>query len=171
MPRSSPENLQRLRRRLEPFRAVPPVRALLGELRAAEERQERGEPPHLADMIVRLMRVTVSRNTELEVRSAAEKDASVHELAALRDAVLETVRRSAAPWRRRAALAEVEERFAAARFPFRHDRALPLTIVRGDPGESALDPSYRSGLEWPLETKRALIALGYEATAGALRAG
>ena len=75
--RSSPENLQRLRRRLEPFRAVPPVRALIGELRAAEERQERGEPPHLADMIVRLMRVTVARNTELEVRSAADKDASV----------------------------------------------------------------------------------------------
>lgn len=31
-PRGSSENLTRLRRRLEPFRAVPPVRALLGEL-------------------------------------------------------------------------------------------------------------------------------------------
>ena len=168
-PRSSPENLQRLRRRLEPFRAVPPVRALLGELRAAEERQERGEPPHLADMIVRLMRVTVARNTELEVRSAAEKDASVQELAALRDAVRETVRRSALPWRRRAAVAEVEARFASARFPFRHDRALPLTLVRGDAGEHALDPSFRSGLEWPVETKRALIELGSERTDRALR--
>ena len=87
-------------------------------------------------MIVRLMRVTVARNTELEVRSAADKDASVRELAALRDAVLETVRRSALPWRRRAAVAEVEQRFASARFPFRHDRALPLTIVRGDPASS-----------------------------------
>ena len=168
-PRSSPENLQRLRRRLEPFRAVPPVRALLGELRAAEERQERGEPPHLADMIVRLMRVTVARNTELEVRSAAEKDASVQELAALRDSVRETVRRTALPWRRRAAVAEVEARFASARFPFRHDRALPLTLVRGDAGEHALDPSFRSGLEWPVETKRALIELGSERTDRALR--
>jgi predicted acylesterase/phospholipase RssA len=168
-PRSSPENLQRLRRRLEPFRAVPPVRALIGELRAAEERQERGEPPHLADMIVRLMRVTVARNTELEVRSAADKDASVRELEALRDSVLETVRRSALPWRRRAAIAEVEGRFASARFPFRHDRALPLTIVRGDGGEHALDPTFRSGLEWPLATKQALIDLGYELTARALR--
>ncbi len=168
-PRSSPENLQRLRRRLEPFRAVPPVRALIGELRSAEERQERGEPPHLADMIMRLMRVTVARNTELEVRSAAEKDASVHELKSLRDAVLATVARSALPWRRRAALAEVEERFASARFPFRHDRALPLTIVRGDAGERALDPTFRSGLEWPLESKQALIDLGYELTARALR--
>ncbi len=168
--RPSPENLQRLRRRLEPFRAVPPVRALIGEVRAAEERQERGEPPHLADMILRLMRVTVARNTELEVRSASEKDASVRELAALRQSVLETVRRSAAPWRRRAAVAEVEQRFATARFPFRHDRALPLTIVRGDPGDRALDPTFRSGLEWPVETKQALIDLGYELTSRALRA-
>ena len=168
-PRSSPENLQRLRRRLEPFRAVPPVRALIGELRASEERQERGEPPHLADMIVRLMRVTVARNTELEVRSAAEKDASVRELAALREAVVDTVRRTAPPWRRRAAVAEVEQRFASARFPFRHDRALPLTIVRGDPGELALDPSFRLGLEWPVETKRALVARGRELTDSALR--
>lgn len=167
--RSSPENLQRLRRRLEPFRAVPPVRALIGELRAAEERQERGEPPHLADMIVRLMRVTVARNTELEVRSAGEKDASVRELDALRASVLETVRRNSLPWRRRAAVAEVEQRFAGARFPFRHDRALPLTIVRGDAGPHSLEASFRSGLEWPLETKRALIDRGYELTSRALR--
>ncbi len=169
VPRSSPENLQRLRRRLEPFRAVPPVRALIGEIRSAEERQERGEPPHLADMIVRLMRVTVARNTELEVRSAGEKDASVRELDALRASVLETVRRNSLPWRRRAAVAEVEQRFAGARFPFRHDRALPLTIVRGDAGPYSLDPSFRSGLEWPLETKRALIDRGYELTSRALR--
>jgi predicted acylesterase/phospholipase RssA len=168
VPKGSGENLPRLRRRLEPFRAVPPVRALIGELRAAEERQERGEPPHLADMIVRLMRVTVARNTELEVRSAEDKDASVRELASLRDEVLETVRRSAAPWRRRSAVAEVRAQFAQARFPFRHDRALPLTIVRGDPGDLALDPSFRTGLEWPLETKRALVALGREQTDAAL---
>jgi predicted acylesterase/phospholipase RssA len=166
--KSSGENLPRLRRRLEPFRAVAPVRALIGELRAAEERQERGEPPHLADMIVRLMRVTVARNTELEERAAADKDASVRELASLRDEVLETVRRTAAPWRRRAAAEAVREQFARARFPFRHDRALPLTIVRGDPGELALDPSFRSGLEWPHETKRALVELGRELTDKAL---
>jgi predicted acylesterase/phospholipase RssA len=166
--KGSGENLPRLRRRLEPFRAVPPVRALIGELRAAEERQARGEPPHLADMIVRLMRVTIARNTELEVRSAEEKDASVRELESLRESVLETVRRTAAPWRRRAATAEVDAQFARARFPFRHDRALPLTIVRGDPGDVALDPSFRAGLQWPVETKRALVALGRELTDAAL---
>ena len=169
--RGSGENLPRLRKRLEPFRAVPPVRALIGELRGAEERQERGEPPHLPDMILRLMRVTVARNTELEVRSAREKDDSVQALAELREEVLETVRRTAAPWRRRAAVAEVDARFADARFPFRHDRALPATIVRGDPGELALDATFRAGLEWPLETKRALVERGYEQTAAALAEG
>ena len=162
------ENLSRLRRRLEPFRAVPPVRALIGELRVAEEREERGEPPHLADMIVRLMRVTVARNTELEVRSAQERDASLRALEALREDVLMTVRRSALPWRRGGALREVEARFAAAGFPFRHDRALPVTIVRGDPGELSLDASFRAGLEWPVESKRALIERGYEQTEAAL---
>lgn len=162
------ENLPRLRRRLEPFRAVPPVRALIGELRVAEEREERGEPPHLADMIVRLMRVTVARNTELEVRSAQDRDASLRALETLREDVLATVRRSALPWRRGAAVREIEARFAAAGFPFRHDRALPVTIVRGDPGELSLDASFRVGLEWPVEAKRALIELGYEQTAAAL---
>ena len=169
--RGSGENLARLRKRLEPFRAVPPVRALIGELRGAEERQERGEPPHLPDMILRLMRVAVARNTELEVRSAREKDDSVQVLAELREEVLETVRRTAAPWRRHAAVAEVDARFAAARFPFRHDRALPATIVRGDPGELALDATFRAGLEWPLETKRALVERGHEQTAAALAEG
>jgi predicted acylesterase/phospholipase RssA len=162
------ENLSRLRRRLEPFRAVPPVRALIGELRVAEEREERGEPPHLADMIVRLMRVTVARNTELEVRSARERDASLRALEGLREDVVATVRRSALPWRRRAAVREVEARFADARFPFRSDRALPVTIVRGDPGELTLDASFRPGLAWPVEAKRALIERGYEQTDAAL---
>jgi predicted acylesterase/phospholipase RssA len=169
--RGSGENLARLRKRLEPFRAVPPVRALIGELRGAEERQERGEPPHLPDMILRLMRVAVARNTELEVRSAREKDDSVQVLAELREEVLATVRRTAAPWRRHAAVAEVDARFAAARFPFRHDRALPATIVRGDPGELALDATFRAGLAWPLETMRALVERGYEQTAAALAEG
>ena len=120
-------------------------------------------------MIVRLMRVTVARNTELEVRFAADKDASVRELAALREEMLATVRRNAAPWRRRSALAEVERTFASARFPFRHDRELPRLIVRGDPRDRALDPTFRAGLEWPLEAKQALIDLGYEQTARALR--
>jgi predicted acylesterase/phospholipase RssA len=125
-PRGSTENLARLRRRLERFRAVPPVRALVGEIRAAEE-----------------------------------KDASVRELESLRRDVLASVRQNAAPWRRRRALRDIEQRFAAAQFPFRHDRALPLTIVRGSAGELSLDHGFRSGLEWPAEVKRALIERGW----------
>jgi hypothetical protein len=102
------------------------------------------------------------------VRSARQRDASLEALESLREDVLASVRRSALPWRRRAAVAEVEARFADAGFPFRHDRALPVTIVRGDPGELSLDATFRAGLEWPVETKRALIELGYEQTTAAL---
>ena len=117
------------------------------------------------------MRITVARNTELEVRQAQAVDRSVRELESLRDEVVASVRRTAAPWRRRRAVAEVEAAFSRARFPFRHDRALPLVLVRGDPGDDGLDPGFRAGLEWPLETKRRLIARGRELTDTALRAG
>ena len=60
--------LERMRERLDRFRAVPPVRALLAEIRLAEERAARGEPAHYAEMIVRLMRVAIARNTVLEER-------------------------------------------------------------------------------------------------------
>jgi hypothetical protein len=159
-PTATGENLVRLRRRLERFRAVPPVRALIGELLEAEARHARGEPPHLADMIVRLMRIAISRNTVLEERYAAEKDESVRELAALRRDVIELAVRNALPGRRRRLRAELERRFADARFPFRHDRLLPTLLVRAEPGEVTLDPSFRAGLEWPEEVKRALVARG-----------
>ena len=106
------------------------------------------------------MRVAIARNTALEERSAAETDLSVQELAALRDDVVELARRQAAPWRRRTAARAVADRFAAARFPFRHDRRLPLTIVHGDAGEDGLDASFRAGLEWPEDSKRKLLARG-----------
>jgi predicted acylesterase/phospholipase RssA len=167
-PRPSGENLARFRRRLEPFRAVPPVRALMAELLASEERRDRGEPAHLPEMLARLMRVAIARNTALEERSAAEKDLSVQELEALRDDVVELARRQAAPWRRRSAARVVADRFAAARFPFRHDRRLPLTIVHGDAGEDGLDPTFRAGLEWPEGSKRKLLARGRELAEDAL---
>jgi predicted acylesterase/phospholipase RssA len=168
-PTADAANLVRLRRRLERFRAVPPVRALIGELQEAEERQARGEPAHLAEMIVRLMRVAIARNTELEEHFANEKDASVHELGALRRDLSKIAERHALPWRRRRARAEVEERFAAARFPFRHDRLLPKVIVHGDPGPHSLDGTFRAGLEWPDAARRGLVERGYALTDEALR--
>ena len=168
-PTPGTENLARLRRRLERFRAAPPVRALLGELEEAEARQARGEPAHLPEMIMRLMRVAVARNTELEERSARERDASVRELESLRRDMTAIAAANATPWRRKRAREAVEQRFAAARFPFRHDRILPTVIVRGDAGPHALDPAFRQGLEWPEEAKLGLVRRGYELTDAALR--
>jgi predicted acylesterase/phospholipase RssA len=167
-PPVSGENLARMRRRLEPFRAVPAVRALMGELQASEERRGRGEPAHLPEMIGRLMRVAIARNTAMEERHAREKDVTVTEIGALRRDVAEIARRNALPWRRRRAAAEVAARFAEARLPFRHDRRLPAVIVHGDPGELALDNSFRGGLEWPEERKEELLALGRRLGAEAL---
>jgi hypothetical protein len=112
--------------------------------------------------------VTIARNTALEERLAAERDASVAELEALRREMADLAAEHAAPWRRRRAREAVDERFAAARFPFRHDRRLPRLIVDGDPGEHALDPSFRAGLTWPHESKVALIERGYRLTDEAL---
>jgi hypothetical protein len=168
-PLPSSAGVARLRRRLEAFRAVPPVKALIAELEQAEARVERGEPAHLPEMIVRLMRVTIARNTALEERLAGDRDASVAELELLRQDTAELAARHAAPWRRRRVRQAVEERFAAARFPFRHDRRLPRLIVSADPGEQGLDPSFRTGLTWPREVKEALIERGYRAADEALR--
>jgi hypothetical protein len=140
------------------------VRAIIGELLEAEARQERGEPAHLAEMIVRLMRISIARNTALEERSSAERAASVLEMDALRRDMVEIARRHALPGRRRRAVAEVEARFTAASFPFRHNRALPTTIVRADAGDHSLDPTFKTGLSWPEETKRAIIERGYRLT-------
>ena len=71
--------LQRMRERLDRFGGVPPVRALLAELQLAEERASRGEPAHYPELIVRLMRAAIARNTVLEERLALERDDSVVE--------------------------------------------------------------------------------------------
>ncbi|NUT56106.1 MAG: patatin-like phospholipase family protein, partial [Thermoleophilia bacterium] len=78
------EPLVRLRRRLHRFRAVPPIRSLIAQLDEAEARERRGEPVHFGDMLVRLMRVAIQRNTALEERLAAERDAACRELESLR---------------------------------------------------------------------------------------
>ncbi len=162
--------LERMRGRLDRFRAVPPVRALLAEIRLAEERAARGEPAHYAEMIVRLMRVAIARNTVLEERLATERDTSVSALHRLREDVISAAV-DAAPKRRRGSLrSELEAIFATAQFPFRHDRQVPSLIVRATPGDDALDPTFRGDEPWPEERKRALIARGYQLTDDALAA-
>ena len=160
--------LERTRQRLERFRAVPPVRALLAEVRLAEERVARGEPAHYGELIIRLMRVAIARNTFLEERLADERETSVAELQRLRAEVVEAAV-AAAPRRRQAELrAELERVFAGARFPFRHDRRVPTIVVRATPGDDGLDPTFRGDEPWPEVRKRALIDRGYRLTDEAL---
>jgi predicted acylesterase/phospholipase RssA len=162
--------LERMRERLERFRAVPPVRALLAEIRLAEERVTRGEPAHYAEMIVRLMRVAIARNTVLEERLARERDTSVAELQRLRSEVIATAVESAPARKRERLRTELEHIFSSARFPFRHDRHVPSLIVRAAPGDEGLDPTFRGDEPWPEERKRALIERGYRLTDDALAA-
>ena len=156
--------VQRMRERLDRFRAVPPVRALLAELRLAEERAGRGEPAHYPELIVRLMRVAIARNTVLEERLADERETSVLEFQRLREEIVKAAVDAAPHRRRRQLRADLDELFASARFPFRHDRHVPCLIVRGTPGEDGLDPSFRAEPPWPEERKRSLIERGYRLT-------
>jgi len=118
---------------------------------------------------VRLMRVAFARNAVVEERLALERETSVSELRRLREDVT-TAALAAAPRRRRGQLrAELDARFEAARFPFRHDRHVPALVVRGTAGPHSLDPTFRSDAPWPEERKRALIERGYALTDEALR--
>ncbi len=161
-PRLGVAALQPLRRRLARIGRIAPVKAFLSELDDAEARAARGEPAHLADMIVRLARVAVLRNTQIEERTANEKDRSLRELHALRHDVLALVEE---PDLR----AAVAARFSAAQFPFRHDRFVPRVTVRGSVEGTNLDPGFRSQPHWSETEKRLLIRRGWEAADAELR--
>jgi predicted acylesterase/phospholipase RssA len=161
--------LERTRERLERFRAVPPVRALLAEVRLAQERAVRGEPAHYGELLVRLMRVAFARNAVVEERLATERETSVRELHALREDVTRIAVAAAPPWRRGRLRSELAARFESARFPFRHERELPTLVVRGTSGSLSLDPTFRGDGSWPEERKRELIERGYELTDQALK--
>jgi predicted acylesterase/phospholipase RssA len=162
-PRLGVDAFAQLRRRLERFGRIPPIRAFIAELDDAAERAERGEPAHLGDMIVRLARVAVLRNTQLEERFAIEKDQSLRELRSLRHDVLRMVDDDELR-------AELEERFAQARFPFRHDRLVPRITVRGFTDGPGLEPGFRVQHPWTVEAKRELIDQGWRLADEELRA-
>jgi predicted acylesterase/phospholipase RssA len=154
-PRLGVAALQPLRNRLVRFRKIPPIRAFLLEIDDAEARAERGEPAHLADMIVRLARVTIRRNTQAEERAATAIDQSLRELRSLRHDVLGLVDE---PGLHEA----VAARFAAAEFPFRKDRLVPRIVVRGTTEGAGLEPGLRNQPHWSSDEKRALIRRGWE---------
>ena len=165
--------LVRLRTRLERFGRVPPVRAFVAELRLAEERDARGEPAHLPEMILRLMRAAIVRNTVVDERIADETDESIEELRRLDHDVHGLIREHVRSRRDRARLeAAVSERFATSRFPFRHSRALPRITVRGSVEEVTLDPGLRDQKPWTVACKQSLIDRGFMLTDAELaRAG
>jgi predicted acylesterase/phospholipase RssA len=165
-PRVGIEPLLRLRGRLQRFRAVPPVRALIAQLDEAEARAERGEPVHFGDMIIRLMRVTIQRNTALEEQLAAERETACRALEALRADLVRIAHEHARPGRRTRAAQAVEERFAQTRLP----RSVPQIVVRGSAGPDSLEHGLRESPDWPEASKRALIARGWEAADTELRA-
>jgi predicted acylesterase/phospholipase RssA len=158
--RSGADWIERFRRRLERFPRVPPVKALIAELRLAEARADRGEPAHWGDMIVRLMRVAVQQNTVVEERVARETDRALAELERLREDVGTIIRREGGRRGERVARV-VDERFAAAEFPFAGDRLVPRIAVQASAGELTLETGLRRPQPWGEDEKRALIARGY----------
>jgi predicted acylesterase/phospholipase RssA len=152
-----------LRRRLRRFSRVPPVRALLTELDRAEEREKAGEPAHLVETIVRLMRLAVARNTALEELMADEKDQSIRELESLRRDLRALVAGHVrSPFARRRLQAAIDERFSASRFPFRHDRLIPRITVVGSVEDVSLEQGLHTQEPWTEEAKRSLIERGYD---------
>ena len=165
-PRMGGASLARMRGRLHRFRAVPPVRAFIAELDEAEARQLRGEPVHLGDMVVRLMRVAIQRNTSLEERLADERDEAIQRARG--------APRRRRPHRRRARPARPPRPCGArGRGAVRRDepaRAVQRITVRGSSGAESLDPGFRSQREWSEAAKRALIERGYAAADAELAA-
>jgi len=158
--RSSADWIERSRRRLERFPRVPPVKALIAELRLAEDRAERGEPAHWGDMIVRLMRVAVQQNTVVEEQVARETDKALAELERLREDVGAIIRQEGGRRGERVARA-VDERFAAAEFPFAGDRFVPRIAVQASAGELTLETGLRRPQPWGEGEKHSLIERGY----------
>jgi predicted acylesterase/phospholipase RssA len=159
-PRIGSEGLVRLRRRLERFPKIPPVRALVAELREAEERGARGEPAHWPDMIVRLMRVAIQQNTVQEERVARDKDEALAALEQLREDIQAIVAREGGRRAERVSRA-IDERFANAKFPFLGARLIPRIAVQSSAGEVSLETGLRNPRPWTEEQKRTLIARGY----------
>ncbi len=148
--------------RLSRYSRLPAARALVTELQEAAEREERGEPAHLADTIVRLSRVAIGRNTAIEQLTARDREQAVRELHALRADVRALIEQTGMRGRQRERLAAaVEERFAAFRFPAGHDRIVPRITVAGTSGDVHLDSGWRKQRPWTDEAKRALIEKGH----------
>jgi predicted acylesterase/phospholipase RssA len=170
-PHIGTQALARLRRRLAKFGRVPPVRAFLEELRLAEAREAEGLPAHLPEMMMRLTRAAIVRNTVIEERGADDRDQAIEELRRLRVDVSALIRKNVRGTNRRLRLEEaIAARFEAANFPFSHQRAIPRITVRASVAGVSLEPGARDEKQWTVEAKQALIDRGYRLADDELRA-
>jgi hypothetical protein len=137
----------------------------VAELQEAAEREERGEPAHLAEAIARLSRVAIGRSTALEELTARDRERATEQLLALRADVLRLIGESGVQENERERLVTaVDERFGAAELLHAQYRIIPRVTVAGAPGEFHLGAGWRKPQPWTAEAKRALIARGYELT-------
>ena len=142
------------------------MRAFIAELDEAEARERRGEPIHLGDMMLRLMRVAIQHNTALEERLADEREKAIREVESLRADLVTIAAEHARPGRRARAAWAVEERFARTALP----RSVQRITVRGSGGAESLEQSFRGTREWTEHAKRGLIGRGYAAADAELQA-
>jgi predicted acylesterase/phospholipase RssA len=169
-PHIGTESLVRLRRRLAKFGRVPPIRAFVEELKHAEAREAQGLPAHLPEMIMRLTRAAIVRNTVVEERGADERDQSIEELRRLREDVSALVAKNVRGANRRARIEQaIAARFEVANFPFSHQRAIPRITVRASVADVSLEPGARDQQDWTVQAKRALIERGYRLADDELR--
>lgn len=153
--------------RMSRLSRVKLARGVTTELREAIERQSRGEPMHLIDTIARLSHIAVSRNSDLELQLADERDASLSALHDMRESLRETISSTTRGRQRTALLAAVDDVFEAADFPFRRSREMPRLVV-----DLVTPPGVRldltRGAAWSKEEKLALIDHGRRLTGAAL---
>ena len=154
--------------RMSRLSRVKMARGVAAELRDAIERQSRGEPMHLIDTISRLSHIAVSRNSDLEVQLADERDRSLQALHGVQEQMRETIE-SVARGRQRAELLEaLDDAFSRADFPFQRSRVVPRLIVDlATPDGVRLDIT-RSRATWSDEDKLGLIRHGRRLTETAL---
>ena len=163
-PRFSSDGLARLRRRLERFPKLPPVRALIaraargGGARRARRAGALGRHDRPPDARRRAAEHRCSRSAP-----RVEKDAGARRTRrAAGGRRGDRTARGRTP-RRRASLPRSTERFAAARFPFLADRLVPrIAVSTARRARSASRAGLRNPKPWSDDAKRELIARGYE---------
>ena len=126
---------------------------------------------HLIDTISRLSHIAVSRNSDLEVQLADERDRSLQALHDVREQMRETIESVARGRQRTELLAALDESFAAADFPFRRSRVVPRLVVDLTTPEGVRLDVTRSRAIWSDEDKLALVRHGRRLTEEALETG